>query len=434
MQKIAQQRGILNKLREFTHLPGRAFEGASSEFENIMNDLRDNVDDPIRAIISGEKIGEALPTDEVSLKDVLKSAKAHIGRREYMSAVSELSKFHKRMKDVVDLLKGFSSNIDKTHEKFLFESLDDETKKHLHGLKERLKEQKKASIELSLVKEADIFDFVHNVMTERGRALAAWEKRYPKQIGKLKKDTASTLNASERVLSNALSVLKVLATARATRNPAKYIDAAQKVIKIYEAYDANFREYYKSNVKNFLEKQELISPVVSDKTNEPAEIGKQEVPVEKKRLVEPVPPEPEVREAIIPMLPQVENKAVVPGKRYVAPSVPEAQVSSSVTPAQELVFPAKQPVTKSELFPSLKPGESPVGGAVKKQEIPAHLMHSSKPPGKRGHQQFINSLECLANEDPLILASFIRQYAKSIQATDIATSIKLFKLAQSIKG
>jgi predicted DNA-binding ribbon-helix-helix protein len=50
------------------------------------------------------------------------------------------------------------------------------------------------------------------------------------------------------------------------------------------------------------------------------------------------------------------------------------------------------------------------------------------------HENFYNSLQSMANEDPIIVASFIRKYAESIQNSDIETAIKLMKTVRSIRG
>jgi hypothetical protein len=50
------------------------------------------------------------------------------------------------------------------------------------------------------------------------------------------------------------------------------------------------------------------------------------------------------------------------------------------------------------------------------------------------HQKFYHALETLSGESPLLLASFISKYARKIQETDPATSIKLLQIVKRIKG
>jgi hypothetical protein len=261
MQKTAQRRGILNKLREKTNLGGIAAENFfTPEFRELMDQLRDGTDDPVRAILSGTQIGNASPPDDaISLKDLLKDTKSAINRREYMKAVANLGRFHKKLFEATKILSGFKTNVDGIHEKFLFEGLDDDSKKHLHDLKGRIGTKAASTDQKYFIKEANIMDFFANIGTERGRALAAWEKRYPKQVGKLKNDTISMLKRSESLMTNVLSILKDMATARATRNVDKYLLGADKIVKLYSSYDIGFKEYYNANVKGFLEKQNLIS-------------------------------------------------------------------------------------------------------------------------------------------------------------------------------
>lgn len=266
MQKTAQRRGILNKLREKTNLGGIAAEKFfTPEFSELMNQLREGTDDPVRAILSGTQIGNAsAPDDAISLKDLLKDTKSAINRREYMKAVANLGRFHKKLYDATKILSGFKANVDSIHEKFLFEGLDDDSKKHLTDLQGRINAKEASYNQKYFIKEANIMDFFANIGTERGRALAAWEKRYPKQVGKLKNDTTSMLRRSESLMTNVLSTLKDMATARATRNVDKYLLGADKIVKLYAGYDVAFKEYYNANVKGFLEKQNII------KKDEPA--------------------------------------------------------------------------------------------------------------------------------------------------------------------
>lgn len=278
MQKIAQRRSVLNKLREMTNVSGIAAEKFfNPEFQRVMESLREK-DDQIRSLVAGDSIGMGDPgSDAVSLKELLKSSKSNLNRREYMSAIAELGRFHKKLFDVVQEIGKLAFDVDKVHHEFLFKDLDEEKKQHLQDLKTRFAKESNAA----LVKEASIMDFFYNIGTKRGRALAAWEKRYPKQVGKLKKDTAMLQARSEGLLAQVLSALKEMASARSTRNVDAYTKAADKITKSYQGYDKTFRDYYTANVKGFLEKVELISPTEKTDKKENKELGSQEVPVDK---------------------------------------------------------------------------------------------------------------------------------------------------------
>jgi len=276
MQKTAQKRSVLNKLREMTNVSGIAAEKFfNPEFQRVMESLREK-DDQIRSLVAGESIGMGDPgNDSIALKDLLKSSKSNLNRREYMSAIADLGRFHKKLFDVVQQISKLSFDVDQVHHEFLFKDLDDEKKQHLHDLKSRFAHNHR----MEMIKEASVMDFFYNIGTKRGRALAAWEKRYPKQVGKLKKDTAMLQGRSEALLQQVLSALKEMASARSTRNVDSYTKAADKITKAYQNYDKSFRDYYTTNVKGFLEKVELISPTEKMDKKDTKQMGGQEVPI-----------------------------------------------------------------------------------------------------------------------------------------------------------
>lgn len=405
MQKTAQKRSLLNKLREMTDVSGIATEKVfNPEFKDLMDRLRDQTDDPVRAIVSGEQMGNAsAPSDGLSLKDLLKSSKSNINRREYMKAVADLGRFHKKMNDVVRILSNFRSETDKIHEKFLFDGMDEESKKHLHDLKSRFAENNSEW----MVKEANILDFFTNIATERGRALGGWEKRYPKEIGKLKSAIASLLSSSERMLLVTISVLKDLAKARSVRNPDKYIQDSSKIVRKYNEYDTEFKDFYNTYVKGFLEKQELVAPTKTDKTETPQQLGNQNVEI----------PELVVAPSTSPVTsnPQV---VVTPPIPSTIPTSPESSTSGEAA-----TIPAPPPEHQSSPLP---PPSAP-------RMTPEEMKQLELRHGVTAHQKFYNSLQKLSNESPVILAMYINKYAKSIQSTDLVTAIKLFKIAKSIE-
>ena len=444
MQKTAQKRSLLNKLREMTNVSGIAAEKFfNPEFEDVMNRLRNETDDPVRAIVTGEKIGEAdAPGDGMSLKSLLSSAKSNVNRREYMRAVSDLGRFHKKMYDVVRILSGFKANLEEVHEKFLFKDLDDESKQHLHDLKSRFSTQAN-TLQPYFIKQANILDFFANIGTERGRALASWEKRYPKQVGKLKKDTASLLSQSEKLLSTVISVLKEMASARAVRNPDKYIAASTKIIKAYDNYDKGFKTYYADNVKGFLEKQQLISPPKVDTTSKPAELGKQEVDVAPKEAPKD-----------LPKVPSLAPPSGKPSPESVADTIPAGPPSGMSGPSSipiplvmkknDTLPPSMSPTSPPSMSPTQPPSMSPT------QPSPPPDMSSSPPSGGRmspeemrafeaqhlgagAHKKFYETLEKMSGESPAILSMFIKRYAKSVESTHPTTALKLFKVARSIQ-
>lgn len=432
MQKVAQKRSLIDKLIEKTNIGGIATEKYfSPEFQQIMDQLR-QVDDGIRAIVAGEQIGEAsAPSDPISLKELLKSVKSNLNRREYIKAVADLSRFHQKTAEIVKLISFLKVNVDKIHEKFLFQDLDEESKKHLSSLMKRWSAN--LYFEKNLRKQANIADFLTNIGTERGRALSAWEKRYPNKVKKLKDDTVSLLSLSERLLSIILSSLKDLARARAKRNPDNYITIANKIPVAYKNYDQadnGFKKYYENNIKEFLEKQEFASPKDNIVAPLPASsplpvLNKQKddtttlpiIPSPSPTTVVPVPPINE---------PQSLTKTIVTGPPSgMSPARIPPMPPARIPPMPPIPTLKPKPISTEPHTTIINDDNTDTYDVVKTQEL--------LPPIKTSHKKFFNSLKFMKNESNLLLSSHIKRYAQSIWSTDPETSIKLFKISQSIK-
>lgn len=406
MEKIAQKRSFLNKLRE---MAGGVTEKFSPEFEAVMNNLR-MVDNNVRSIISGEEITTDTSPDTfksvflsdifdkadktISLKDLLKSTKSNINKREYIKAAADLGRFHKKMDDVVKILNGFKFNIDEMHEKFLFEGLDDESKSHLSDMRRRFKATQ-SSQNYNLIKEADFLDFFTNIVSERGKSLSTWEKNYPKKVGKLSKDTSNMLTLSERLMASALSALKIMASARASRNPDKYIVEAEKIVKAYDNYNKNFMTYYNSNIKDVLDKQKW------DADNQTEELA-------------PVAPTPSVPAPSLPVPSQAPKLAPLP---TVAPPPLKDDEPEIAIDSPTVSSPPPQ-VDEEEAFELQSPGPKTM---------------SYLEPAKKAHTNFYSVLESMSSESPKILSAFISKYAQSIKSSDPKTYIKLVNIINSIK-
>lgn len=420
MEKVAQKRSILNKLKEVTNISGQAAEKFfNPEFQKVMESLREK-DNMVRAVIAGQEIDGADPgPDPISLKELLKSAKSNFNRREYMTTVSELGRFHKKLFDAQQVIKSLEVDVDQVHHEFLFKDLGDEHKKQLEDLKKRFANSRQQE----LIKEAGIMDFFHNIGTQRGRALAAWEKRYPKQIGKLKKDTSLLLSKSEMALTTTLSSLKEMAAARASRNVDNYMKAADKIVKAYQNYDKLFKEYYINNIKGFLEKVELTSPV--EKNVDSKEMGKQEIPVENK----------DVSNLPIPLISKEPEKSVVlpSGTAIPSPFAPTALTPSAKTPT----IPPAAPVPSIDTAPPSSVSDteaSPPPNMEEKEEYPSDRLAKEMWGKSEAHTNFLNSLIALSQESPLILAAHIRKYAQKIQNDNPQLAIQLFQIVKNIKG
>jgi len=429
MFKTAQKRSILNRIREKVNMGGEALEqifSPDSEFLKVMNDLREK-DNLVRAIITAKDIdGTSPPTNiDRSLKEILKSAKSNLNRREYMRAIADLGIFHKNMAEAVINLRSFSNNIDKVHEQFLFSGLDEGTENNLHDLKKRFASKRFTSIR----KESGIMDFFSNLTTERGRALAAWEKKYPKKIRELRVKTNELLNKSESLFDNVVSILKKMATARATRKVDEYIKEASKIIAMYNSYDVFFKNYYTSQVKGFIENSEYFAP---KKNNIPdLEIKTPNV----SNLETKTPGTENIELLNIPDL-EVARTMKSP-KTETVPSISQIKTVKKI-PEEPLV--EKEPKTEEELAPpteeeSIPPTiRSPAKLSEESKQDPNTEISTPKTVRSAGINTFIKSLEKMANESPLILSLYIKKYANLIQKSDPKTAIKLFNIVKSIKS
>lgn len=406
MDKFSQKRSVTNKLREGLDLSGKSLKLFNKDFEDIMNNLREK-DDSIRALVSGESIENAPAPMGGSLKDILESVKSNINRREYMRAWADLNRFHSRMYSIISIIKDLKSGLDLVHEEFLFKDLDPDTKEHLENLKHKFNAVKKAEQKYLLTSEAgklDVFkDWYVNVSTDRGKALSAWEKRYPKKIGKLKNDTLALYNLSSRLSKITISVLKEMASARSVRSPDKYLMATDKILNNYNSYDSSFKRYYTENVQNFLEKQNL-GPVVQD-NGQSEQLKEQEI----EGLTPKIDPKVEPRDYSKELEDAVKE---VNNNKFNAPP-PQKDIKD------ELI----QRFKKDPLLNNPKPEVKPLD-VITQPEI--------KPEIKKSHQIFYNSLNKMGNESPLILGSFIKKYANLIQKSDPETAIELFKIVKMI--
>ena len=453
MDKIAQKRSVLNKLREMTNISGKAAESFfNPQFQKVMEDLREK-DDNIRSIVAGEVIGNGDPgNDPIAFKTLLKTSKTNLNRREYMSATADLGRFHKKVSDIVNLIDSLNNSINEVHHEFLFKDLDDEKKQHLQNLKTRWARSQK----IEMLKEASgIMDFFHNIMSNRGRALGLYEKRYPKQVAKLKKDASLLQSKSEALLAIILTTLKEMASARATRNPEQYIKSAEKIKRAYQNYDGIFKEFYNSNVKGFLDKVEQSSPAPTATKSNDGGLGNQEVPelntpsnvpfdlnTTKKVVVAPsagkveptgeteyAPPSEEFGTINLPTPTDFSDPSIPPPPKVptnLGPPVPDTTPQlnkpemESNPQRQTLNYPSPAKPRETMIFPSNIPNTD--------TNTRKTLMQTSS-----SHQEFYRTLESLAGEDTRILASYIRKYASLIQNSDPLKSIQLFKIAKSIK-
>ncbi len=412
MDKFAQERGILNKIREKINQP--IAEGFfKPELARIMNDLK-VADDNIRSVLVGQKVGKPSAdfTPGRSIKDLLKSAHSNFNRREYMSGVADLGEFHKRLFDATKLIDKLDLSVNKIHHNFLFQSLSPKQRENIKGLQEYMKAASDAANEPYFIKEAGIggiMDFFHNVGTRRGWALAAWEKKYPKVVKDLRDGGTRLVDAADTALANTLAHLKDMATARAIRQVDDYMDAAKKIKAEYAKFDGGdkgFRAYYTNVITPYLKKQEEFEK--EEAAKKPAPDAATPAPT--------VSTTPSASTTTAPTAPMGAGFVGVAPSPWGSSAPPGA--SPPFAPHQEEVIEVSPDDPDVKLI-SPPPGEK---------------TQPSPPPVHTAHARFYNSLEAMGNEDPRILASYIAKYAAHIQKDDPEAAIKLFSLSKQIKG
>jgi len=454
MDKFAQRRGLLNKLHEWGNVSGRSAEKFfNPEFLKVMTALRLR-DDNIRSIVAGEAIGDGNPgRDKTSVKQLLKSAKSNLNRREYMQGVSDLGRFHSKLLEVANEIGALDSNVNEVHEGFLFKHLSDKGKdnetpeefekrtKHLEHLKD-LKQRFSSAQKNVMIKEANIADLLVNMGTQRGRALAAWEKRYKGQTAALKAESGKQVEIAEKILELTLSQLKVMATHRAGRNVDEYMRAAKKISDKYELYDMEFKKYYTTHIKGFLEKmfpKEVLAPETTSAT--PAIPGSPKVP-DLSLPGSPKSDSPKAPDMASPsVLGPVGTPPTMPSRSE--PTVYRSPLAPPVAPTalHDTLPPSAAPATipAPDTIPSPAPDMTvapPESGVVPTSRMtPDEMRNMEQQHGVvANHKNFYSTLQSMSNENPIILKSFISTYAKKIASSDPTTSIQLLNVVKSIKG
>lgn len=449
MDKIAQRRSLLNKIKEKANIGGIAAEKFfNPEFERVMEKLRE-FDSNLRSIAVGESVDGGDPgKDPADLKNLLKEAESNFNRREYITAVAYLGRFHKKLSELVENIDSLDMDVTKVHKDFLFKELGDDQKNILREMNKRF--SSKIGKE-SFITNAGIMDFLHNIGTTRGRALAAWEKRYPKQVKKLKKDTQNLLNKSENILNTLLNDFAKLADYRAKRQVDDYMKTVFKFKALFSTYHQIFNTYYVENVKSFLNSDDFLDP--------PAPIQEQVIE-QKQPLNVAVNP-------VIPAPPKVVNKPteIEDEKSLLHNDFAEKEKENEFTPQwidvtydrfgrklnpktnlleEEDVtdfadkIDSNKSLTDSDLLRQLAPSNlsdlnDPLDYSPKTTEdIDAEADTENPITNRSSHNKFYNQLMTLSNESSIIQAKYIYKYAKSIEIIDPVVSKQLLNLYNEI--
>ena len=429
MDKTAQKRGPGAKLRETLDWPARSAEKFfKPEFEKVMKSLVAK-DDAIRSTLLGKRYGTpeaGVTLDGKSAKDLLRETKSLINRREYISAVSSLAQFHRKMQEVANIVDKLQFDVSKIHHQFLFGKKIPEKRymEHLTDLESRI-----ASQEFEIIKQAGLVDTLRNMFSERGRALRAWEKRYEETVGPLRDATKEQLAAAESLLNTVLEQLKIMASLRAARKIDAYVEAAKNIKREFETYDngkGGFRNFYNTHVRKHIENQRKQLAEQTTSTNvPPVEVGTApNSPSGEKITPVDVGPTGTIN---APPLPQVFEQPLTTG--VTGKTVPGVAPQGGIAPApgQQLGFPGA-------IAPDSQTQETPERSKL--DEVHEQIMRemTEKQKNKTATQRFLDSLEVYSSEHPAVLAVHISKYARSIQAENPVTAIQLFKVAKSLRG
>lgn len=236
--KKAQQRGVTDwvseKLNPVNYIAEK-WHGISEP----MQELR-VIDDQVREQLK-------------DINSIIKEARSLLEKRHYLPCVNRIARFEKAYFEVVELLKkSVKEPTDEAYQEFLLSPLSDEERDELSGLQQRY--EKQANRVDFLRKQSGIFEWFTNTFTETGRQLAAWEKRYPNQVKKLKQDTTKIVSLSEKFHKLALDSLNKMSSHRNARDISKYVMEAEKIINRFSSYKESVIKYYNENVKDFLVK------------------------------------------------------------------------------------------------------------------------------------------------------------------------------------
>lgn len=426
MDKLAQQRGYWNKLREKTNISGRILESINPEFGKMMDKLRAS-DDRIRQYAS-------------ELKSFSRDARSYLKQRDYLNAATNLAAFHQRAKLIAAELDHYKSSIDLKHYEFLLSQLDDEYKSQLFGYDPEAKAQLETN-EISdgdFNKAAGITDWLVGRTTSdpvaaRSSAMKAFEKRFSVPfMMDLKKKSIVMLDSTDKFLVILLTFLKKMATSVATRHIDQYIQLSNDLLKHYGKYHSEFLTFYKKHIVPIKEQHEKLLSAQKGQDQ------KQE-------------------DASMKDLPSVENeqKPFTPGREpYFLPekeellynkkiNLPEAKNNQKpFTPGREVSFaPGKEELMYNKQAPGSKnkpfmPGrENPFNTEVSIPLMQKKVDENLPIPltNKKSHNVFIENIEKYASEnDHKALILEMLKYSSELEEIDEEESLGLLAVAEGL--
>jgi hypothetical protein len=487
--KLGQRRGKIQQFNENlnpVNIPARIMENYSPELQELMEILRET-DNNIREIADPE--GDK----ENTLKDLLKVAKTNFNRREYMTAVVFLGKFHDKLELIDKEIAKLQNSVDAKHYEFLFGDIEPSHIDYLSdGLGEKFNKYLKTPTGIlntaSLNVEANAFtDWWHNNITsDRGKALSAWEKRFPQYVKDLKNQTGMMVSKSEALLNFLLSSLKVMNGFRNSRKLEDYIKVAKKLQEKFKNYNVAFLQFYNKYVKKLIEyqksesalrqimppdeaAQEMTKPFFEDGKKSP-ESERMEVSPDELVPSAQVPTEPPSAVSVTPneLLPSYSRPPPLPFPTPIPPSyTKEDSPISSSPPTIERMAPIEFPESEIDLQkPFPKPPKLPKEFRnITRDTLPSPSITSEQPTlpsagnepktlpgvgpktlpgigppervsrpyhGASNHFIFLQSLSSMENEHPMIIAKTIINYANSIKTSDVEISNRLLNIAKRV--
>lgn len=396
MDKLAQERGLLNKLHEKANITGKILESLNPEFQEMMEKLR-STDERIRS--HAEQV-----------KDNVRSAKSHLNRRDYLSSATNISAFHERCRWIAAELQKFINGVDMKHYKFLLDQFDDEQKEQLFGYdpnKEINLDEGDASmandrvITAALRKQAGLSDWwfkmtdpladlAHNLTTNRGNAMRALEKRFSISFLKdLKTNSIIMVAKTQKFLQFLIQIFKRLSAALAKRNVDQYVEAAKSFISKFAGYHQQFVKFYEKSVSPL--KQQYEKLIEATRAAEEEKSRKLEEGATQKRE------EAERKQ-------QFEQGGM------------QQKIEEKFQPGQSVA--PKQPASQPNL-----PNEEELG----EDNIPIPLTQ------RKSNIEFINKLEKIASlDDPKSLMLQILAYSEKLEDLNPNTSLKLLAIAEGM--
>lgn len=394
--------------------PGKVLERVfNPEITEIMNKL-DKADDTIRKVI-----------EDVDPDKLLKNVKSNVYKREYLIAISDLSEFYDAMKLINDTLVDFDKEYqEKVHTKFLFEGLkgNDKARKRLEDLEKKFA---RTITDLEMKKEAGNFltDFWGRHISERGRALKAWENRFPGKVKALQTGMSTIISQSEDLTNLLSECLDEMSTFRRKRNIEEYEQQSIKIRLAYNKYNQDFKAFYNGYAKPLItqlkafEAKQSVGPTGSDVTGLPETVTFQKDPV------------------ITPSIPKAETPKV---------DVPKTQeINQSTATKEELEKAIDSNLRYKEIHARRFHDAKLVGDTALMSQQKAHMDKKdeliakyreqlSKLQDKVAYNNFINELEVFAHEDQSFLISRIAKYATAIQHKSPETALKLINIIDNL--